>query len=97
MTDKTTRIYVDLTDEQMGHHLRTYASAGTASAILWYAIKEQRPHPIAVGDQVRLPGDDRILTVVALQGDYAWLWRDRGPWASAVIAELTRVGDEATA
>lgn len=95
MTDKTTRIWVDLTDEQMDKHGDTTYIHGNADHALYLAIKAQRPRPIAVGDIVTWGTRAFGCEVAAIKGGKAWLWFEGNHYDTLPLACLTRVDDEA--
>ncbi len=93
MTAKATRVWVELTDEQMDLHTPAGWGVWSASYALWHAIKAQRPRPIAVGDRVHI-GVDQVGTVEVIKDQQAWVWHDGSPWGSYSVADLTRADDE---
>ena len=50
MTDNTTRIYVDLTNEQMDYIEQLWDAGGPPFSTVRNAVLAQRPRPIAVDD-----------------------------------------------
>lgn len=91
MTAKTTRIWVELTDEQMEHPYG-YETYG----VLAEAIKAQRPRSIAVGDRVKVAGLVGEFEVGAIRDQWVWLWKCHKPWLATELKSLTRVDDERT-
>ena len=89
----TTRIYVNLTDEQMdyltGNRVTVTPSAYNT---LKEAVLAQRPRPITIGDRVYI-GDGRfeIGTVEVIKDCHAWVWKNGSPWGSYSVRDLTRV------
>lgn len=97
MTSETTRIWVELTDDQMERIINEWAGSVIGSVIR-DAVLAQRPRPIAVGDRVTNLDDPTKFEVKAIEGQWAWLFVRGVPsasWPQASLSNLTRVDDKA--